>query len=66
MTETLSTVENTTGTNVTISFVLGILSGTGDTSSLQSALSSGQLCTGCVSECVMRRLPTRLFSPSAL
>ncbi|RSH87395.1 hypothetical protein EHS25_003305 [Saitozyma podzolica] len=50
VTETLSTVQNTTGTNVTISFVLGILSGTGNTSSLQSALSSGQLCTGCVSE----------------
>ena len=42
----LSTIQNVTGTNVSVSAITGLLTGSG-TDELQSALSSGQLCTGC-------------------
>ena len=53
VTETLQVVQNVSGTQITTSFLEGLLSGDSSTTdALSQAVSSGQLCTGCVSEWV--------------
>ncbi|WWC89288.1 uncharacterized protein L201_004209 [Kwoniella dendrophila CBS 6074] len=50
VTDALNTVQNTTGQSITVSYISSILSGGGSgLSALESALTSGSLCTGCVS-----------------
>ncbi|KAK8864426.1 hypothetical protein IAR55_001674 [Kwoniella newhampshirensis] len=50
LSSTLSTIQNTTGTEISVSFVTGLLSGSNSsTSSLQQVFQSGGLCTQCVS-----------------
>ncbi|ADV20314.1 hypothetical protein I305_01046 [Cryptococcus gattii E566] len=50
VTDTLNTIQNASGSNVTLSSVASIISGTSsDTSNITSVFSSGQLCTQCVS-----------------
>jgi len=46
ITDTLTTIQTDTGTNTSVSFLTSLL--TGSTSLPQSALSSGNICTGCV------------------
>ncbi|CAD6586686.1 MAG: hypothetical protein TREMPRED_004514 [Tremellales sp. Tagirdzhanova-0007] len=46
VTDTLNTFQSDTGTNVSVSFLTALLAG--DTSTFQTALNSGNLCTGCV------------------
>ncbi|KAK1922841.1 hypothetical protein DB88DRAFT_492900 [Papiliotrema laurentii] len=45
----LYTIQNVTGTEVSTSFVTGVLTGS-STDAFDKAVSSGQLCTGCVGE----------------
>ncbi|WWD17278.1 hypothetical protein CI109_101718 [Kwoniella shandongensis] len=50
LTSTLATVQNTTGSSLTLSFITGLLSNSGNsTESLQQVFQSGALCTQCVS-----------------
>ncbi|WVW83937.1 hypothetical protein I302_105960 [Kwoniella bestiolae CBS 10118] len=50
VTDALTTVQNATGQSITVNYLTSILSGDSSTlSGLQSVLSSGGLCTGCVS-----------------
>jgi hypothetical protein len=46
---TINTVQNVTGQQISIDFLTNLLGGSGS-DSLQSALQTGQLCTGCVGE----------------
>ena len=49
LTSTLEQVQNSTGTDVTPSFFLNLLTGSGDSiSQLSSSFSNGEFCTGCV------------------
>nr|XP_019001197.1 uncharacterized protein I203_06393 [Kwoniella mangroviensis CBS 8507]OCF64658.1 hypothetical protein I203_06393 [Kwoniella mangroviensis CBS 8507] len=50
VTDALTTVQNATGQSITVNYLTSILSGDSSTlSGLESVLSSGSLCTGCVS-----------------
>ncbi|OXG24763.1 hypothetical protein C366_00297 [Cryptococcus neoformans Tu401-1] len=50
VTDTLTTIQNASGSNLTLSTATSILSGaSSDSSNITSAFSSGQLCTQCVS-----------------
>ena len=46
VTDTLNSLQNKTGTNVSVSFLTSLL--TGDTSTFQTAINTGYDCTGCV------------------
>lgn len=49
LTSTLEQVQNSTGTDVTPSFFLNLLTGSGDSiSQLSSSFNNGEFCTGCV------------------
>ncbi|WVQ72442.1 hypothetical protein IAR50_001994 [Cryptococcus sp. DSM 104548] len=49
VTETLTTVQNSIGGNLTISDVTSLMSGSSSSSNISSVFTSGQLCTDCVS-----------------
>ena len=46
---TLSSIQNSTGTNITTSFLIDLLSGQ-NLDSVESSFTSGSLCTGCVQQ----------------
>ncbi|WVR07059.1 hypothetical protein IAU60_004098 [Kwoniella sp. DSM 27419] len=49
LTETLTTIQQSTGSNITVSYIAGLLGSSDSISSLEQVFGTGKLCTSCVS-----------------